>query len=191
MPKNDIEKQLHDCVDGFVAEITTLVRQSAVQAVEEALLAGSLAKRAKSAPKKKSQRKAKAAPKGTRIRRSADDIEKLAGSFLSYVQKNPGQRLEQIAVALGEASKDLKRPVQMLLADRELRTKGQKRGTTYLAGAAKAGRKKATKKGGPKQAKKKTGSPKKAAKGPKKIKSKTAARSTYKVPSPKKPVEVA
>lgn len=62
--------------------------------------------------------------------------------------------MSEIGAALGATTKDLRLPLQKLLADGKVKTKGQKRGTRYHAGGAgrpvatkkKATRKKATRK---------------------------------------------
>ncbi len=81
-----------------------------------------------------------AASGGERVRRSAEDLDALAASVHAEVQSNPGLRVEEISAAIGVPSKELKRPVQMLLADGKLRTEGQKRGTQYFAAGSGAGR---------------------------------------------------
>ena len=80
-----------------------------------------------------------------RGRRSAEDLEKTAARILAYVKTHPGKGVTAIAKALRRSSKDLKRPVQMLLAAKKIRTEGQRRGTTYFAGAGGGTRKKAAK----------------------------------------------
>ena len=53
-----------------------------------------------------------AARNGTkkRIRRTADDLERLSKQVHIYVKKNPGQRLGEIAKALHVETKDARRP---------------------------------------------------------------------------------
>lgn len=70
-------------------------------------------------------------PKGAK--RSPEDIEALARNLLAYVKKNSGQRIEQIAAGLSVATGDLALPAKKLLAEKKLKTAGQKRGTTYQA----------------------------------------------------------
>lgn len=85
---------------------------------------------------------------GKRVRRSAEDLEKIATLVLAHVKANAGHRLEQIGAALKTDTAILKHPIANLLAAKKLRTEGQKRGTKYFAGGgrgaarkAKAGRK--------------------------------------------------
>lgn len=160
MAKKDIHAQIDARVQEFVTDLTGLIRESAFEAVREAIegAGGSGAPRrraASAAPaagrrgsKKKASRRRTA--KGRRVRRSEEEIAALGETFLDYVKQNPGQRLEEIGVGLSIDTADLKRPVANLLEAGQLRTEGQRRGTKYFAGrggAPKAGtRKKASKK---------------------------------------------
>ena len=55
------------------------------------------------------------------------------GALLTYVKDHPGQRGEQIAAALGTDSKSVRPAMQRLLADKKVKTRGQRRGMTYAA----------------------------------------------------------
>lgn len=75
-------------------------------------------------------------PKKTKApgaKRSESDIQKLMDKFVGFVKKNPGLRIEQINEKLGTATKDLALPVRKLIASKRIRTKGEKRATTYEA----------------------------------------------------------
>jgi hypothetical protein len=77
---------------------------------------------------------AKPAKPGRLPRRSADDIAAALGQVLALVKKNKdGLRAEEIRASLGLESKELPRVLKEGIATRKLRTKGQKRATTYFA----------------------------------------------------------
>ncbi len=65
------------------------------------------------------------------VKRSPEDIQKLADKFAGFVKKNPGLRIEQINAKLGTSTKDLVIPVRQLVASKKIKTKGEKRATTY------------------------------------------------------------
>lgn len=65
------------------------------------------------------------------VKRSPEDIQKLMDEFFRFVKKNPGLRIEQINAQLGTITKELVIPVRRLIAIRKIRTKGEKRATTY------------------------------------------------------------
>lgn len=68
-------------------------------------------------------------------RRNAQDFEKLAAAIVSVVAEagTKGLRSEQIQKTLGLAKKDVVRPIQLALDTRQLKKRGQRRGTTYFA----------------------------------------------------------
>ena len=142
MPKS-IDSTLRSTVDAFVAELTTLINQAALETVQEALRGTAApAKRGPGRPRKTAsggkttRKKAKRAAKksGKRVRRSIEDIKRTADKVLAYVKANPDKGVAEISKDTKVSPKDLKKPIIMLLDGKRIRTKGQKRGTTYFAG---------------------------------------------------------
>lgn len=64
-------------------------------------------------------------------RRSSSDVDQIATDLLGYVRKNPGQRGEDVAEAMGTDSKTIRLPMKKLIADGQVRTKGERRGMRY------------------------------------------------------------
>lgn len=125
MANQNLDALIRDCIDSFVADVTLLVKRAALESVQDALSEGSPAAR------RGVRRRGRPAGKGRRGRRSSADLEAISSSVLAHVKSNPGQRLEQIAKALNRPTSILKRPVAKLVAAKQLKTKGQKRGMTY------------------------------------------------------------
>ncbi len=154
------EKQTQDRVQSFVNELTGLVRQAALEAVQEALGGVAAPKRrgrprkAKRAPARRKTVKRKAKKTGKRAKRSGAQVEAIAARVLAHVKKKPGQSVTEIAKTLRRTPKDLQLPIRKLIADKKLRTTGQKRGTKYFAGGGGAGASK-KKRAGKKASKKK------------------------------------
>jgi len=144
-------QQLDSTIQSFVAEISSLVRVAALEAVEAALGGGSSPARRGPGRPRGSGKRGPGRPKGTRnkpkampvrtarggkrARRSSEAVDATAAEFLAYVKANDGKRLEEIAAALKIPSKNLKRPAQKLLAAKAVKTSGAKRGTKYHAGS--------------------------------------------------------
>lgn len=66
-------------------------------------------------------------------KRDPSVIQNFMDTFLGFVRKNPGLRIEQINAQLGTCTKDLALPIRKLIAAKMIRTKGEKRATTYEA----------------------------------------------------------
>ena len=130
-----LDREIRSRIDAFLSDLSTLVRRSALDAVRDALGETGLGAPAAVAPA------APKTPKAASLRRrggkrTSEQVNQMAERFLEYVRANDGQRLEQIAAGMKVPSKDLKLPVQKLLADKAISTTGQRRGTKYFAGAA-------------------------------------------------------
>ncbi len=138
MAKNALDAEIRSRIDSFLTDISAFVKQSALASVQEAL-AGDSAPARRGRTRSASHGRPRKA--GGRLRRSGADLEKLFNVLLGHVRKNPGQRLEEIGKALRKDTSILKRPVAKLVASKQLRMAGQKRGARYTIGRAKAARK--------------------------------------------------
>jgi len=134
MAKNSVNDRIRSRVEAFAEELSALIRDSAMETVREALGGGSVPRRgarggrASAAPAKVSAGRREKGQK-----RDPGEIERLTGRLLDYVKGNAGQRIEQIAAGMGTVTKELNLPVKKLIAQKSLKTKGQKRATQYFA----------------------------------------------------------
>ena len=72
---------------------------------------------------------------GKGAKRPPQELAALADKFTKFVGEEPGVfRIEQIHKELGTTTKDLALPIRKLIAEKRIKTKGQKRSTTYYAG---------------------------------------------------------
>jgi hypothetical protein len=146
--------EIRSLVESFTSQLEHLVKRMALEDVLAALNtapASSPERRGPGRPKGSktmSPRPASAARKGGK--RTPEALEALGAEFLAHVQAHPGQRGEQIAAALESDVETMRLPMQKLVAAGQVRTEGQRRGTTYFPGAGKA----AGAKRGPKAGKK-------------------------------------
>ena len=69
--------------------------------------------------------------RGTSGRRSSEDVVQIGASLFAHVTKNPGQRGEQIAEALQMDTKTMRLPMRKLIEDKQVKTKGERRGMRY------------------------------------------------------------
>jgi len=138
---SELNVQISGVVDNFVAQVTALARKAAMQTLESALSGGSFA-----GPASRSSKPAKPVgravlavtklPKGAK--RPAEQLEAIKAKLLEHIKSNPGQRVEQINQALGTTTKDLALPIKKLIADGEIKSKGEKRATTYASASKKS-----------------------------------------------------
>lgn len=138
MKISSLDRELRARIDGFVNELSSLVKLSALEAVHQALGSKLNAEAAPAASadtvKRGPGRPPKAAAASSKGgKRSPDAVLKVAASVLSYIKANPGQRLEQIGKGVKSPTKELKLPVQKLFEQKAISTKGEKRGTKYFA----------------------------------------------------------
>ncbi|HEY4120964.1 MAG TPA: DNA-binding protein [Byssovorax sp.] len=151
---SDIDRQIQSRVEGFVAELSTLVRKAALAAVESALTGGGASTSrapaaaraahaptpalAKGRPGRRPAGKA-AAPKAAvrharkpGEKRSKDELDKLTEKLAEHIRANKGQGVEAIARAIGSNTKELSLPIKKLLATKRITSQGHKRATRYF-----------------------------------------------------------
>jgi hypothetical protein len=153
MPTNDLQS----CVDGFVADISALIRRAAYDAASTALRQSGSAPLAAPARRKPGRpvgsttaasktagaSKASAKPAGATRRKPGEkrdprDLAAAVEKLHAYIKANPGQRMEVIGAALGLPRADLALPIKKLLADKRISRRGVKRATVYTAAASSA-----------------------------------------------------
>jgi len=91
-------------------------------------------------PKRRNMRATKPAPRVAKAnaskrakgeKRSAASLEAIVSKLATHIKNYPGQRMETIGKELGFSTKELALPAKKLIADKVIKTKGQKRATTY------------------------------------------------------------
>ena len=137
MATNTLDTEIRSRITTFVEELSLLVKRQALEAVHAALgEAAGVRPTSSSASAAVGRGRPKAVAKtstqGKRVRRSSADLTKLQAGVLAQVRSKQGQRIEDIGRAMKTDTAELKRPVALLLAEKKLKTKGQKRGTMYF-----------------------------------------------------------
>jgi len=140
-PTNRLDQEIQSRIESFLAELSGLVKRSALEAVQGALATGGgSVRRGPGRPRGSTNArrgpgrppKAASAKGGRRIRRSAEDLAKIGAQVFAQVRSKQGQRLEEIGRALKTDTGVLKKPIADLLKAKKLKTKGAKRGTKYF-----------------------------------------------------------
>jgi hypothetical protein len=130
MANNDIDDRIRGMVEAFAGELAALIRESAFETVRAALGDGgggaSRGRRSAAPASLRSSSRAKGA------KRPPQEIEKLVGRLRDYVKAHPGERIEQIAKGMGVSTRELNLPAKKLLAQKLLKTRGEKRATKYF-----------------------------------------------------------
>ena len=155
---SNAENNIKNRVDAFVNDLSDLIRQSALEAVAEALKKGGEVSSAPVArrpgrpakvveapvaakPAGKPGRPAKASSSASSAaaakrrageKRSPVLLAQVTDQVGNHIKSNPGQGVEQIAKALSTTTKELTLPIRKLLGDKKITSKGQKRATRYF-----------------------------------------------------------
>ncbi|HTJ43189.1 MAG TPA: hypothetical protein VL463_13885 [Kofleriaceae bacterium] len=133
---SDFNDQIAKLVNDFVAQVSALARQAAMETLQGAL-GGALPSggvRRGRPPGSGAVASLGMARRAKGAKRPADEIERTKERLYDFIKGNPGQRVEQINKALGTTTKDLTLPLKKLIADKAVKTEGEKRATAYFPG---------------------------------------------------------
>jgi hypothetical protein len=155
---SNAENNIKNRVDAFVNDLSDLIRQSALEAVAEALKKGGevstapvprrpgrpakvveapvaakpAGKPGRPAKSSSAASSAAAAKRRAGEKRSPVLLAQVTDQVGNHIKSNPGQGVEQIAKALSTTTKELTLPIRKLLGDKKITSKGQKRATRYF-----------------------------------------------------------
>lgn len=126
-----MHSEIRDLVESFAADLTALVRRTALEQVHSAL-SGSVSNGRKTrGPGRKASGPRRA--RGGGGKRSSEQVDAFAAKILDFVKKNPGLRGEQLSASMKTDTKSLRLPMLKLIGDKKVKTKGQRRGMMYYA----------------------------------------------------------
>jgi len=139
---SDLQSQMNQSVQEFVAQITEIARRAALETLGAAFSGGratggngATTFGSGTTTVKPAAARALGRPAGGRgVKRAPEDIEAMGQRFVAFVKANPGLRIEQINKELGTTTKDLALPIRKLEAEGVITTKGQRRATQYFPG---------------------------------------------------------
>ena len=124
----NLDRQIRNTIESFVEELSALVRSAAVQSVTEAF-GGSPSPARRGRPPGTGARSPKPSARTKGQKRAPQDLEALIGRLLDAIRATPGQRMEQIAKELQSSTQELALPAKKLIADKRVKTKGDRRAT--------------------------------------------------------------
>jgi hypothetical protein len=125
---SDLKTNVNRTVQGFVAQVIELVRNTAVETLQVAF--------ADPAPTGPAMARAERGPVGSPgRRRTAEHLEALAKRIAVVVQANPGLRISELGERLGTSPRRLTVPIRKLVAEGAIQARGIRRATTYFAAA--------------------------------------------------------
>jgi predicted transcriptional regulator len=118
-------KQMQAVVDAFVDQVTELALRAALESISSSM--------GVSFPS------AFMSNGASRVcaKRGAYAMDQMKERILRLITDNPGKRSEEINATLGTTTKDLALPLRQLVADKQITTKGQRRGMRYFASGRK------------------------------------------------------
>lgn len=133
MPQS-LDQQIQFHIQTFVDELALLVKRAAIQSVSEALSDGAPIRRGPGRPRGSGARAAspRAASRRKGGKRDPGDLAALTDKLYAQIKGNAGQRIEQIAGAMGVGTKELALPAKKLIAAKKVRTTGTRRATKYF-----------------------------------------------------------
>ncbi len=133
-PMANLRSRLADLASSFADSVVDAIRGTSLEELLSESGARPKARHVEGAPKAKATSRVARTSSGRLPRRSAEDIAAELDKIVALVQKNKdGLRAEQIRAELGMQAKELPRVLKEGLSSKKLRSRGQKRATTYFA----------------------------------------------------------
>lgn len=146
MPNTSLHSVLHDLASGFAESVLAAIRGASLEELLDGRDAPRPQRHNPALPRGWTRSKARLTATGKSTvrptargkalpRRSAEDVAKTLASVVALVKGKPaGLRSEQIRAALKLDKRELPRVLSEGLATKKLKSRGQKRATTYFVG---------------------------------------------------------
>ena len=132
---SNLKNQIENLASEFAQGVLAAIRSASLEDLSQS--GASPASKAKGGARRDAPAATRAPKRGRggRLpRRSDEEIGAVGQKIIELLQGHvEGLRAEQIREALGLEAKELPRPLKELLGSKKVKTKGQKRATTYFA----------------------------------------------------------
>ena len=137
--KSGLGHDIHGLLTNFAEELSAMVQRAALERVQAAFGApttthtghGRRSSNTGGRPTTTMGSSGATGKTGKRGKRSTHQVAQAGERLMIYIKKNPGMRGEQIASAFKTDSKTIRLPLQRLIAEKKIKTKGQRRGMSY------------------------------------------------------------
>ncbi len=126
--------QIRTLVEEFASKLELIIRRTALEQVASALGDAVAPRRGPGRPAGSGAKSAQAGRPKKGGKRTSENLEAMSAKLLAHVKAHPGDRGEQIAAALKTDVGTMRLPMQKLMAAKKVKTKGQRRGTSYYPG---------------------------------------------------------
>jgi hypothetical protein len=136
MNRQNIQEQLQGAVDTFTGKVFAVFGEAVLALVTEINAGLDQLKPAGSGRRTRGLQPLSPAAisTSTSSRRSVDELVVTGKHVLKLLQqRGQGMRIEEINRTLGTNTRQLMRPIKMLLQEKKLKKTGQRRSTTYFA----------------------------------------------------------
>ncbi|MDZ4775119.1 MAG: hypothetical protein SGI72_18530 [Planctomycetota bacterium] len=129
---SNVDSAIQALVVSFSKQLELLVRRTTLEIVVERLEL-ELGEPSQRGRLRNEARVGSPRVEAVRVRHSVDHLIEFSEKLLTHVKENPGQRSEQVAVALNTDVHTMRLPMRKLIAAQKIRTEGRRRGMTYTA----------------------------------------------------------
>ena len=121
--------RIRDLLEEFATRIKEAALEEAFESLKSAMGGGA-------APTRRGPGRPKGSgARATRVKvakRDPKELDALVGKLHTAIRSKPGQRIEEIARAMGTTTKELALPAKKLIAAKKIKTTGNRRATKYL-----------------------------------------------------------
>ncbi len=131
----EFQELISNRIEEFVADITQLAREHAMQTLANALVMNDSAAGSRTTRSRAKGRLSGRGSSGGRHKRTQAELDEDKQRLLAAICAAPGQRMLDLAPALKTSAKQLALPARQLIAEKLVRTEGQKRSTAYFPSA--------------------------------------------------------
>lgn len=131
-----LQQSIEQQVSVFVRNVNDLVRQAAIEALEQAIVVPGIPAEGEKLQRKRRKSRARGnkqrAGRKPAPARDAADLSALTERLYQAITAHPGEQMEVLALAVGCPARDLRVSIGHLVARERVKKAGQRRSTRYF-----------------------------------------------------------